>query len=191
MDILPRKKWPFAGIFSKYNFSGYFIPPELQAEKGRALCVYGDAGWGPLVRDGKYGSGRFDQKLVEACADLYRKWNISPSPAWVTCIPSFNHPELVPDFASRLAKELDLPFSSCLRKLIANKQQKAMENSSMQVKNLDGVVGVDTMPQGPCLLIDDMVDSRWTFTVAAALLRQAGCPAVYPLALAIATGSDE
>ena len=40
-------------------------------------------------------------------------------------------------------------------------------------------------PKGPCLLVDDMVDSRWTFTVAAAVLRQAGCGAVFPLALAL------
>ena len=37
---------------------------------------------------------------------------------------------------------------------------------------------------GPVLLVDDMVDSRWTFTVAAPLLRAAGCSAVFPYALA-------
>ena len=30
---------------------------------------------------------------------------------------------------------------------------------------------------GPVLLVDDLVDSRWTLTVAGALLRQAGRPA--------------
>lgn len=34
------------------------------------------------------------------------------------------------------------------------------------------------------LLVDDIVDSAWTLTVLTALLRQAGCPTVYPLALA-------
>jgi ATP-dependent DNA helicase RecQ len=34
------------------------------------------------------------------------------------------------------------------------------------------------------LLIDDMVDSRWTMTVIAALLRQAGSEPVFPVALA-------
>jgi ATP-dependent DNA helicase RecQ len=38
--------------------------------------------------------------------------------------------------------------------------------------------------EGPVLLVDDIVDSRWTMTVVAALLRQAGCGPVYPLALA-------
>ena len=38
---------------------------------------------------------------------------------------------------------------------------------------------------GPVLLVDDLVDSGWTMTVAARLLRQAGAPAVLPLALAL------
>jgi ATP-dependent DNA helicase RecQ len=38
---------------------------------------------------------------------------------------------------------------------------------------------------GPVLLVDDVVDSGWTMTVAARLLRQAGAPAVLPFALAL------
>jgi ATP-dependent DNA helicase RecQ len=40
---------------------------------------------------------------------------------------------------------------------------------------------------GPVLLVDDVVGSGWTMTVAAMLLRRAGAPAVLPFALA-ATG---
>ncbi|HYH45640.1 MAG TPA: phosphoribosyltransferase, partial [Thermoanaerobaculia bacterium] len=36
----------------------------------------------------------------------------------------------------------------------------------------------------PVLLVDDVVDSRWTMTIAAALLRQAGSGPVWPVALA-------
>ena len=39
---------------------------------------------------------------------------------------------------------------------------------------------------GPVLLVDDLVDSRWTLTVAGRLLRRAGAPAVLPFALAAA-----
>ena len=39
---------------------------------------------------------------------------------------------------------------------------------------------------GPVLLVDDLVDSRWTVTVVGALLRQAGAPGVLPFALAAA-----
>ena len=38
------------------------------------------------------------------------------------------------------------------------------------------------------LLVDDQIDTGWTMTVAAMRLRDAGAPAVLPLALAVATG---
>ncbi len=38
---------------------------------------------------------------------------------------------------------------------------------------------------GPVLLVDDVVSSRWSLTVAGRALRQAGAPAVLPLVLAV------
>ncbi|MBN0252343.1 ATP-dependent DNA helicase RecG, partial [Pseudomonas aeruginosa] len=51
LPIEPRKKWPDGGM-PQYSIKG-FIAPEHQAESGKALCVWGDAGWGGLVRQGK------------------------------------------------------------------------------------------------------------------------------------------
>jgi ATP-dependent DNA helicase RecQ len=97
-----------------------------------------------------------------------------------------NHPELVPDFAARLADALSLPFVPCIEKALANRQQKEMENGYQQVRNLDGAFNItDQCQDGECLLVDDMIDSGWTFTVASALLSQAGCSTVYPMALAL------
>jgi len=61
-----------------------------------------------------------------------------------------------------------------------------MQNSTFQARNVDGslVVGEVAVPTGPVLLVDDIVDSRWTLTVAAWLLREAGSGPVWPLALA-------
>jgi ATP-dependent DNA helicase RecQ len=39
--------------------------------------------------------------------------------------------------------------------------------------------------QGPVLLVDDLVDSRWTFTEAARVVRAAGAESVLPFALAV------
>ena len=93
----------------------------------------------------------------------------------------------MPDFARRLADRLGLPFAACIAKAAANRPQQELRNSFQQARNLDGVFAVDReqMPAGPVLLVDDTVDSRWTLTVIGALLRQAGCPAVFPLALAL------
>lgn len=119
------------------------------------------------------------------------RWQPEPAPAWVTCIPSRNHPKLVPDFSRRLAGRLGLPFLPAISKLRDNQQQKFQQNRYHQCNNLDGVFGIDTpLPAGPVLLVDDMVDSAWTLTVAAILLRQAGCPAVFPVALAATSDGD-
>ena len=56
--------------------------------------------------------------------------------------------------------------------------------------NLDGVLGVHEEPlPGAVLLVDDIVGSRWTFTVAAWLLRRHGSGEVWPLALSSLRGS--
>lgn len=184
--LSPRRQWPASNMFTQSPLTGYRIPQEQQAQEGRALSLWRDAGWGQLVAHGKYQTNRFSDELVTACVEMLQAWSPDPAPKWVTCIPSLNHPELVPDFAARLAGALGLPFVSCIEKARANRQQKEMENSFQQVKNLDGVFTItDQCLNGECLLIDDMVDSGWTFTVASALLRQAGCFAVYPMALAL------
>lgn len=185
--IEPRKQWPIKDMFAHYSFPARNISPTLQASEGRALSLWRDAGWGQMVANGKYQTGRFTDELVEACVEMLSQWQPTPTFQWIACIPSDNHPDLVPDFAQRLANALNLPFAPCIKKVRHNKQQKFMENSFQQARNLDGVFNIDMelMNQSPCLLVDDMVDSRWTFTVAAALLRQAGCETVHPLALAL------
>lgn len=182
----PRKQWPSGVALPTYGFAGR-IGDGLCAQEGRALSLWRDAGWGRMVAAGKYEAGHFDDELVASCAEMIRQWNPAPAPEWVACIPSLNRPELVPDFAQRLATALGLTFHPCLRKVAANSPQKDMENSFQQARNLDGVFAVDeaAISRGPCLLVDDMIDSGWTFTVAAALLRKAGCAAVFPLALAL------
>jgi ATP-dependent DNA helicase RecQ len=183
----PRKQWPASNMFTQSPLSGYRIPQDQLAEEGRALSLWRDAGWGQLVAYGKYQSNRFADELVTACIEMLQAWSPDPAPQWVTCIPSLNHPELVPDFAARLATALGLPFVQCIEKARTNSQQKFMENSYQQVKNLDGAFNINLEPKqySPCLLVDDMLDSGWTFTVASALLRQTGCLAVYPMALAL------
>lgn len=184
--IAPRKQWPAKDMFQFYPLGAYKIPEVLQSEEGRALSLWRDAGWGQLVTQGKYDTNRFSDELVNACFEMLKKWSPEPSPKWVTCIPSLNRPELVSDFTARLANKLGLPFVPCIVKSALNKQQKEMNNSYQQVKNLDGVFQItDQCQSGECLLIDDLIDSGWAFTVASALLRQAGCSAVYPMALAL------
>ena len=41
---------------------------------------------------------------------------------------------------------------------------------------------------GPVLVVDDRIETGWTMTVAARLLREAGATAALPLALAVTAG---
>ncbi len=190
LPIEPRKKWPVRGMPQYGIHSASTIP--YQAQPGKALCVWGDAGWGGLVRQGKYHDGHFSDDLVAACVKMIQEWNPQSTPTWVTCVPSLRHPDLVPNFTQRLAATLGLPFHMVISKTDARPEQKTMANSAQQARNIDGSLALNgqPIPPGPVLLVDDMVDSRWTLTVSAWLLRKNGSGAVWPMALS-QTGHDE
>jgi len=185
VPISPRKMWPSKEGLMITSGQGK-IPEPLQAEEGRALCLWGDAGWGSLVRKGKYQDGFYDDDLVTGMEEMINRWQPQPAPRWVTCVPSLRHPSLVPDFAQRLAQRLGLPFVPCVKKVRETKPQKEMQNSFHQVRNLDGAFAIERWPgiAEPVFLVDDVVDSGWTLTVVAFLLRRAGSGAVFPIALA-------
>lgn len=170
--------------FVEYEFRGN-LRPELRAQEGRVLSRWGDAGWGRMVADHKH-HGYFEGQLVNAAAEMiHERWMPDPAPAWLCCVPSQRHPDLVPGFAQRLAEQLGLPFVDAVTKVQDNERQKMQQNRFHQCRNLDGVFAVDQpVPEGPALLVDDITDSGWTLTVIAALLRQAGSGCVFPLALA-------
>lgn len=170
--------------FAEYGFRGN-LPKALRAETGRVLSRWGDAGWGQLVADDKR-NGHFRDELVDAVAEMIRdRWRPNPMPTWVTCVSSTSHSVLVPNFADRLAKALALQFLPVVIKVKDNEPQKKQQNKFHQCQNLDGVFNiVGDVSDKAVLLVDDIVDSRWTLTVIATLLRQAGSGPVYPLALA-------
>jgi ATP-dependent DNA helicase RecQ len=184
------KKQVASGAFAEYGLRGN-LPASLQGQDGRILSRWGDAGWGGLVVRDKH-SGRFRDELVEAVAEMIRdRWRPDPPPQWVTCVPSRNHPTLVPDFAQRLARRLGLPFVDAIRKIRDNEPQKIQQNRFHQCRNLDGVFQVSAdIPSDAVLLVDDMIDSGWTMTVLTALLRRAGSGPVFPVALASTSTGD-
>jgi ATP-dependent DNA helicase RecQ len=179
----PRKRW--AG-----SMTGN-IPAERRAEVGRSLSRYRDPGWGTMVAEDKWETGRFRDELVVAAAELVTQWQPAPAPSWVTAVPSLRHPGLVPEFARRLAEQLGLPFVEAVVKVRHSRAQKDMENSAQQAANVMGTFATDeaSVRGGSVLLVDDMRDSGWTLTVVADLLREAGSGPVHPFVLSIAGGS--
>jgi ATP-dependent DNA helicase RecQ len=182
--INPRKRWPY-GLDEP---SGK-IPAHLVLQPGRALSVYGDGGWGSVVRACKYRGEPVPDELVGAAARLIAAWGPDPAPAWVDVVPSATSGPFLLDAAARLAAALGLPRLPVLRRARRGPPQKDMENSAQQVRNVYGAFVVDAaVPQGPVLLVDDIIDSGWTLTVAGQALLEAGAGPVFPFVLARATG---
>lgn len=181
--VLECKRQAAPGAFEEYGFRGT-LPDALRAETGRILSRWGDAGWGIAVADDKR-DGHFRDGLVDAVAEMLKKrWQPVPPPEWLTCVPSGRRPHLVSDYARRLAEALGLSFKLVVAKVKDNGLQKEQQNRFHRCRNLDGVFAVSLpVPEGPVLLVDDVVDSGWTLTIIAALLRQGGSGPVWPLAL--------
>jgi ATP-dependent DNA helicase RecQ len=178
IDIEPRKQWADLKRIAK----------ERQVEPGKVLCQYGDGGWGERV-EAQLPTGEFGDDLVEALATLVRAWRPHPRPTWVTAVPSLRRPETVSSLAMGVAAKLALRYVPVVKKMRECAPQVEMSNSSQQAANVDGVFAVSApVPDGPVLLVDDLINSRWTITTIGALLRESGSGPVLPIALARGSG---
>jgi ATP-dependent DNA helicase RecQ len=100
---------------------------------------------------------------------------------------SASRPAMIADLARRVATIGRLPYLGELA-YTGGGPGPRRHNSAQRVRTLwtamavpDSVAGLT----GPVLLVDDRVDTGWTITIAAKLLREAGAPAVLPLVLAV------
>ena len=77
-----------------------------RAERGRAGAL--DLGRRRMGRARPTGQERGRsvprRPALRATADMIRSWRPALTPRWVTAVPSLRHPELVPDFAQRVAE---------------------------------------------------------------------------------------
>ncbi|SDK71620.1 RecQ family ATP-dependent DNA helicase [Nonomuraea jiangxiensis] len=186
VEIEARKQWP-TGLA---DLSGR-IKPELGAEPGRALGRLTDIGWGNRLRELFNGpDGPLPDDLFKAVVQVLSSWEWASRPVAVVNVPSATRPLLVRGFAERLAQVGRLSYLGELGYRAGSPGQQF--NSAKRVRAIRGTLA---MPRelgasigscgGPVLLVDDQVDTGWTMTLAAALVRHAGAPAVLPLALAI------
>lgn len=182
--IEPRKQWTGRNVITEK------AKLTTTNENGLALSYYNDGGYGQLVKRGKYNDGRFNDELVDAAARLIaRHWNQEIK--WITNVPSVRHPRLVTDFSERLAQQLTVPYRDVIECVQHYPEQKTMQNSAQQLKNISNAFHIreDVVPQS-VLLVDDIIDSGWTLTLLGWHLRQRGVKKVYPFALALATGGQ-
>lgn len=178
--IEPRKQFPDkTKIESEFQFKG-----------GIVLSNYADAGYGMAVQKGKYVDGYFSDELVDASIKILSEFIKNNNIEWITPVTSKRHPKLVPDFAKRLAYRLGIGYFEGIKKFNAEEQKK-FENSKGQYQNANDSFEIIQVKKENILLVDDMVDSRWTFTVCAMKMREMGSGDIYPFALANTAGRGD
>ncbi|WP_329240671.1 RecQ family ATP-dependent DNA helicase [Actinoallomurus sp. NBC_01490] len=187
VEVTPRRMWP-TGMKAE-GIAGR-IPPGLQAEPGRALGRLTDLGWGNRLR-GVLAEGAPDAPVTDeifaAVVSVLSAWDWEQRPAAVVAMASATRPRMIADLARRVATIGRLPYLGEIA-YTAGGPGPRRHNSAQRVRTLWNAMAV---PEGlgdltgPVLLVDDQVDTGWTVTVAAKLLREAGAPAVLPLALAV------
>jgi ATP-dependent DNA helicase RecQ len=178
--LAPRLQWVSDGRDRRGR-----IAADRRLEEGRALSRSGDGGWGDIVRRTRHEHDRYPDELVDAAARVVGDWAPEPRPTWVTCVPSASDGDELREVARRLASRLGLSFGDVVRRTRPGPPQEQMANSAQQLDNVWAAFAVDGRPPpGPVLLLDDVVDSRWTLTVIGAALREAGSGPVHPFVLA-------
>jgi ATP-dependent DNA helicase RecQ len=196
-EIEPRKMWP--GGMAELGIGGASgkIPAELRAEAGRAVGRLTDIGWGAALRAllaEQAPDGPVPDQVTEAVVKVLAAWGWDERPACVVTMPSRTRPVLTGSVGERIARIGRLPYLGSLEYTGPDGAGPRRHNSAQWLAALwsalavpDGVRG--QLGQGPVLLVDDRIETGWTMTVAAKLLRESGAPAVLPFALATTVGA--
>ncbi len=201
--VEPRLQWPSGmdrlGVAVKGK-----IKPDESVSEGRILARLTDLGWGGSLRE-LFAAGApdraVDPAMLQACVQVLREWSGAEGgtpwsgagrPAAVVSIPSRGKPQLVESLAQGIAGIGRMPYLGQLQPQHGGPTGARGGNSAYRLAGVWDrlVVGPDLaqalagLGGQPVLLVDDLIDSRWTMTVSARALRQAGVSAVLPLALA-------
>jgi ATP-dependent DNA helicase RecQ len=210
-EVAPRQMWPTGMRELGIELSGR-IPPAAQAQPGRVVARLTDLGWGPRLRAllaPPAADGPVPADLVEAVVKVLAAWDWAERPAAVVALPSRSRPELVASLAGQIAAIGRLPQAGALDYAARSgngagpggtesqhnpDRQQSPDRQRNSAQRLRAVWEELTLPEpvakaagaagGPVLLVDDRIETGWTMTVAAKLLRDAGVVAVLPLALA-------
>ncbi|ANN19630.1 recombinase RecQ [Amycolatopsis orientalis] len=190
VEVAPRKMWPTGMAGLEVPLSGR-LPAGEQAETGQVVGRVTDVGWGTRLRE-LVGPSATDAELpdpvFQACIEVLKGWQWAERPVAVVEIPSATRPQLVHSLATKLASIGRLEYLGTLASAGPPPRQA---NSAQRLADLwkrlslpDDLAAGVAAAEGPILLVDDLIDTGWTMTLSARLLRQAGARAVLPFALA-------
>ncbi|WP_432832034.1 RecQ family ATP-dependent DNA helicase [Dactylosporangium sp. CA-092794] len=196
VEIAPRKQWPTGLAAVGVPLTGK-IPPAEVSLPGRAIGRLSDLGWGNRLRTLLNGpdtpiTDEVFNGVVATLADWAKgddRWPERPS--GVVTIGSHHAPELIASLGARIAEVGRLPLLGTIPPALTT-DAASRTNSAQRVRALHTAFKVPPAlaealqsAAGPILLVDDMVDTGWTMSLAARALRLAGAKGVLPFALAL------
>ncbi|WP_028661352.1 RecQ family ATP-dependent DNA helicase [Nocardioides insulae] len=185
----PKKMWPTGLAQLGLDLKGRI---KDGAEEGRAVARLSDLGHGQalreLLREGRPDDG-VPVPLVRAVIEVLGDWR--PPVEGIVLVESATRPALATDLAAGLARYLQVPILGRWAILDPSiPPGKGATNSPHRVAAITRRFALRTdlrleeLTGRRVLLVDDLVSTGWTMTLAARALREAGAAAAYPLALA-------
>jgi ATP-dependent DNA helicase RecQ len=195
VPVAPRRMWP-SGMKDLGVGAAGRISADAAAETGRSVGRLTDLGWGAALRTVLTGDAPDEpvsDDLFGAVVQVLTGWDWAQRPVAVVTMPSRTRPIMIGSLGQRIAVTGRLEHLGGLG--YAGDGPPGRQHNSAQ--RLAALWRALTVPEalgaalaeldGPVLLVDDRIDTGWTMTVAAKLLRDAGAPAVLPFALAVTT----
>ena len=177
VDIEARKRWP-AGVGRKGAIRGFDL--------GRAVAFADDPGWvAELQALRQAAPGEVPDELLAGAVAMLGRW-AKTWPARPVCVVPLPAPDMAGN--RRLAAHIAQKGRLLLQDGFSWTGGPAPDDaaSTPVVAHLESAIrwaGDAAMPAGPVLLVATDVRTRWTATVAAALLREQGVSQVLLLAL--------
>jgi ATP-dependent DNA helicase RecQ len=171
----PRKLWP-TGTARKGRITGL--------AEGRAVAFADDPAWLEVIAELAGADADPTAELRDGLVHVLRAWakDWPARPVAVVPLPSRTHPRRVAGMAAHVAEIGRLPLLDVLR-VAGPRPPEDVASAGRVVALLAGLSLAEgaEVPAGPLLLVDDVLRTGWTATVAAALLTDAGAGAVLPL----------
>jgi ATP-dependent DNA helicase RecQ len=186
VPIEPRKMWPTALATLGIDLKGKIAE---SAEEGRAVARLTDLGHGQALRalfrpDAP--DGQVPVPLVKAVLTLLDDWR--PAVDAIVVVESFTRPVLTDDLANGLSRRLQVPVVG--RWAIVDPDIAPGQGSANSAQRVSAVgrrasLQAEVPPGARVMVVDDLVVTGWTLTLAARAIRSAGADAVLPLTLAV------
>jgi ATP-dependent DNA helicase RecQ len=183
--IEPRKMWPTALPELGIDLKGKIGDPPSE---GRAVARLTDLGYGGPLRD-LFGPGVPDgpvpDSLARAVVEVLGDWQ--PKVDSIVVVESTTRPTLTSDLADGLSRHLGVPVIGRFAVADASVSPgQGAVNSAQRVAAVSRRCELRLDQRGDrVLLVDDLVVTGWTLTLAARALREAGASEVLPLTLAV------